>query len=168
MRGNFKKGEPMNKKAVIFWALTFVIMAIIFHFSSQTALESTGVSNSFSEKIIRILQPVTKITEEEIPSAVEAMDGMIRVVAHYSVFLLLGTTCYLAAYFTKRNQHIYKSLYSVGICTAYALLDEIHQFFVPGRSFQLSDILTDTAGIITGTAIVIGIIILIKRKKASA
>ena len=157
----------MNKKAVVFWVLTFIIMAVIFHFSSQTAVESTDVSNSFSEQIIRILQPVTKITEEEIPSAVESMDGMIRVAAHYAVFLLLGTTCYLAVYFTKDRRHLYKSLYTVGICTAYAIADEIHQFFVPGRSFQVSDILTDTAGVITGTAIAFGIIMLIKRKKAS-
>ncbi len=157
----------MNKKAVIFWILTFVIMAVIFYFSSQTAVESTDVSNSFSKQIIRILQPVIKIPESEIPAAVESMDGLIRIIAHYGVFLVLGVACYLAAYFTKNRQHIYKSLYSVGICTAYALSDEIHQLFVPGRSFQISDILTDTAGVITGTAIVIGIIMLIKRKKAS-
>ena len=154
----------MNKKAVIFWILTFLIMAVIFHFSAQTAVESTDVSNSFSEKIIRILQPVTKITEEEIPSAVESMDGIIRVLAHYSVFLLLGTSCYLAAYFTKNLRRIFKSMYSVGICVAYAISDEIHQLFVPGRSFQVSDIITDTAGILTGTAIVIGIILIYRKK----
>ena len=158
----------MNKKSVIFWVLTILIMAVIFYFSSQTAVESTDTSNSFSEKIIRILQPITKIAEEDIPSAVVSMDGAIRILAHYSVFLLLGTVCYLAAYFTKNMRHIYKSLYSVGICSCYAISDEIHQLFVPGRSFQISDILTDTAGVITGTLIVIGIIILIKRKKASA
>ena len=92
------------------------------------------------------------------------MDGMIRVAAHYSVFLLLGTTCYLAAYFTKNLRHIYKSMYSVGICVAYAIFDEIHQFFVPGRSFQVSDILTDTAGIITGTLLVVVIIIMYRKK----
>ncbi|MBR2846750.1 MAG: VanZ family protein [Clostridia bacterium] len=157
----------MNKKAVIFWVLTILIMAVIFHFSSQTAVESTDTSNSFSEKIIRLLQPITNIAEEDIPSAVVSMDGAIRILAHYSVFLLLGTVCYLAAYFTKDMRHIYKSLYSVGICTAYAISDEIHQYFVPGRSLQISDILTDIAGVITGTLIVIGIIVLIKRKKAS-
>ncbi|MBR3575975.1 MAG: VanZ family protein, partial [Clostridia bacterium] len=109
----------MNKKAVIFWVLTILIMAVIFHFSSQTAVESTDTSNSFSEKIIRLLQPITNIAEEDIPSAVVSMDGAIRILAHYSVFLLLGTVCYLAAYFTKDMRHIYKSLYSVGICTAY-------------------------------------------------
>lgn len=156
----------MNKKAVIFWILTFVIMTVIFCFSAQTAVESTGTSNSFSEQIIRILQPVIKIPEAEIPSVVESMDGMIRVTAHYGIFLILGVSCYLAAYFTKNLQNIYKSLYSVGICAAYAVSDEIHQFFVPGRSFQISDILTDTAGVITGTLIVIAILIYKRRKQA--
>ncbi len=157
----------MNKKAIIFWVLTFMIMAVIFAFSSQTAVESTVVSVGFSQRLLRAFLSITKMTEEEIAHTARMMDGMIRVIAHYSVFLLLGSTCYLAAYFTKNKRHIYKSLYSVGICVAYAISDEIHQFFVPGRSFQISDILTDTAGIITGTAIVIGIILLIKRKKAS-
>ena len=157
----------MNKKAVIFWLLTFMIMAVIFHFSSQTAVESTVVSVGFSERLLRAFLSITKMTEEEIAVTAKMMDGMIRVVAHYSIFLLLGITCYLAAYFTKRRTHIYKSLYSVGICVAYAVFDEIHQFFVPGRTFQVSDILTDTAGVITGTAIVIGIILLMRRKKAS-
>mgnify|MGYP003291558068 CR=1 FL=1 len=153
----------MNKKTVIFWVLTFVIMAVIFHFSSQTAVESTVVSVGFSERLLRLVLSITKMTEEEIAYTAEMMDGMIRVVAHYSVFLLLGTSCYLAAYFTKRKLHIYKSLYSVGICTAYAVSDEIHQLFVPGRSFQVSDILTDTAGIITGTFLVVVIILMYRR-----
>ncbi len=155
----------MNKKAVIFWILTFVIMAVIFHFSSQTAVESTVVSTGLSERILRAILSITKMTEEEISAAVQMMDGPIRTLAHYGIFLLLGMACYLAAYFTKRKCHIYKSLYSVGICTCYAVFDEIHQLFTPGRSFQLSDILTDTAGIVTGTLVVMGIIILIKKKK---
>ena len=154
----------MNKKAVIFWGLTFIIMAVIFRFSSQTAVESTVVSVGFSERLLKALTPITKMTEQEITAMAEVMDGMIRTLAHYSVFLLLGTTCYLAAYFTKNRRHIYKSMYSVGICICYAISDEIHQLFVPGRSFQLSDILTDTAGILTGTIIVAGIIILYRKR----
>lgn len=154
----------MNRKAVIFWVLTFLIMAVIFRFSAQTAVESTEVSVGFSERLLRLFLSITKMSEEEIVYTAEMMDGMIRVVAHYSVFLLLGTTCYLAAYFTKNLCHIYKSMYSVGICVAYAISDEIHQLFVPGRSFQVLDIITDTAGILTGTAIVIGIILIYRKK----
>ncbi len=36
-----------------------------------------------------------------------------------------------------------------------ALIDEIIQIFVPGRAFQISDLLIDGLGIIIGTLIVI-------------
>ena len=151
----------MNKKAAVFWCLTLIIMATIFYFSSQTAVESTVVSMGFSERILRALLSITNMTETEISAAVKAMDGPVRALAHYSIFASLGTTCYLAVYFTKNM----KNVYSVGICTAYALFDEIHQIFVPGRSFQVSDILTDTAGVITGTLIVIMILAYIKNRQ---
>lgn len=152
------------KKAVVFWILTFMIMALLFYFSSQTAVESTKVSAGLIESITRAFLSITKMTETEIADAVQKLDGPVRVLAHYSIFAVLGVVCYLAAYFTKDLRHIYKSMYSVGICTAYALFDEAHQIFVTGRTFQVSDIITDTAGIITGTLIVIGIILLHRKK----
>ena len=37
---------------------------------------------------------------------------------------------------------------SIIISITYAILDEFHQLFVPGRSFTISDILTDSAGVL--------------------
>ena len=39
------------------------------------------------------------------------------------------------------------------ICILYAISDEIHQLFVPGRSGQVSDVLLDTLGAFTGIMI---------------
>jgi VanZ family protein len=36
------------------------------------------------------------------------------------------------------------------IGTSYAILDEIHQFFVPGRHFDVFDIILDSIGILVG------------------
>jgi VanZ family protein len=41
----------------------------------------------------------------------------------------------------------------VGLCGLYALSDELHQFFVPGRAFQLSDLGLDLIGILAGAAL---------------
>lgn len=38
------------------------------------------------------------------------------------------------------------------LCTAFALSDEIHQYFVPRRAFQWTDLLVDLLGIISGAA----------------
>jgi VanZ family protein len=37
------------------------------------------------------------------------------------------------------------------ITVGYAVTDEVHQMFVPGRSAEMSDLLADAAGAITGT-----------------
>ena len=52
-----------------------------------------------------------------------------------------------------------------GILTgvAYAMTDEIHQLFVPGRSCQVTDVLIDSAGVLFGS--VIGVLIFISTVK---
>lgn len=42
---------------------------------------------------------------------------------------------------------------AAGLAFAYALLDETHQLFVPGRTFQLSDLGLDGLGIVLGLLI---------------
>jgi VanZ family protein len=42
---------------------------------------------------------------------------------------------------------------AIAIAVGYAVTDELHQMFVPGRSAQLSDLLADTMGVIAGTSV---------------
>ena len=41
-------------------------------------------------------------------------------------------------------------LWSLAIGVIYAVSDEIHQYFVPGRSMQISDIVIDSFGVLSG------------------
>jgi VanZ family protein len=41
---------------------------------------------------------------------------------------------------------------AMAIAVGYAVTDEVHQMFVPGRSAEMYDLLADAAGAITGTA----------------
>ena len=43
-----------------------------------------------------------------------------------------------------------KSIYLISLSILYAFLDEIHQYFVPYRYFDIYDIVFDTVGIILG------------------
>lgn len=49
---------------------------------------------------------------------------------------------------TKRQM-----LCAILVTAFYAASDELHQFFVPGRSCQLRDVLIDTAGVVAGVGI---------------
>ena len=39
---------------------------------------------------------------------------------------------------------------ALGAAALYAVTDEVHQYFVPGRSCELRDVLVDTSGALTG------------------
>ena len=42
-----------------------------------------------------------------------------------------------------------------GVCVIYAMSDEFHQLFVPGRTCKLTDVLIDSSGSLLGICIVI-------------
>ena len=44
------------------------------------------------------------------------------------------------------------------ICVTYGFLDELHQFFIPGRLASLSDIILDTGGVFLGIFIYVFLI----------
>ena len=52
---------------------------------------------------------------------------------------------------------------SLGAGALYAVSDEIHQIFVPGRSCQAFDVLIDSSGVLTGTIIMLLFLVLSKK-----
>lgn len=58
-----------------------------------------------------------------------------------------------------------KIIYSVLLCMLYAITDEIHQHFVPGRSCELRDVLIDTTGALLGIFISYLIMRIFRREK---
>ena len=77
------------------------------------------------------------------PALAEAgiLTFLIRKTAHFTEYLLLGLTL-------RRGMD--KPLHAVPAGIAYAVSDEIHQFFVPGRSCEFRDMCIDAAGVIAG------------------
>jgi VanZ family protein len=48
--------------------------------------------------------------------------------------------------------HLSTALKAVAIAVAYAASDELHQWFVPGRSASMMDLVADAIGVCAGTA----------------
>ena len=102
------------------------------------------------------------MTDSEQQSIVDQNQHFIRKAAHFSVYTFLGILVSLAV-----SQHTNKfTLISYCIGTLYAVSDEIHQRYVPGRSGQISDVLLDSAGVALGCIIVFIIYKLIIKKRA--
>ena len=128
-------------------------MAIIFWLSSKTADESAAQSSVIVKWIINHFGK-NSVT-----------DFIVRKLAHFSVYTVLGTLALFALSFHEKLNAKKRILFSSLICLAYAVSDEIHQYFVPGRSCRLLDILIDFCGSLFGISIIFIITLIITKNK---
>lgn len=137
----------MNKKAkiIISWALVVACMAVIFSLSAQTAGESSEVSGW----LIFIMK-------------LNISQDFIRTVAHFLEYTGLAVLIFNALYQTFGYQRPFVALI---VSSLYAVSDEIHQLFVEGRAFQISDIVIDSLGAAGGITVLILLIKLVSKIK---
>lgn len=136
----------------ISWILVAVCMGIIFSLSAQTASESSDLSGSFIRAILEWL-------------GVEIEQEVIRTCAHCLEFMGLSLLIFNATYSTWETK--FTPLIAFAGTVFYAITDEIHQIFVPGRAFQISDILVDSTGALIGVIasfIILKIVLYIKER----
>ncbi len=151
---------------MIFMLLLLTTFAIIFKFSSQIAEESDGVSNGVLRKIIDIF-PYTKGLSEEIKiKMVEHGNPIIRKLAHFSVYALIGV--WIMAFMSTFDMRLYKKwIISMLVGIVYAASDEFHQSFVPGRGPSIVDVGIDSLGVLTGILVVLIIISIYRALKSN-
>lgn len=75
------------------------------------------------------------------------------IVYHFVVFFLFNF--FLLSTITRNNIKIKKLFTAITISTIYAILDELHQLYVPMRSARFPDFLIDFTGIIVSSLIFI-------------
>lgn len=124
----------MNKNKINI-ILVIIWMILIFTMSSFDATESSNQSNF----IVNIIVNIFNINNIELVSLI------IRKLAHFTEYLILGILTY-----NLINSYNKKTYIAIIICIFYAISDEIHQYFVPGRSCQILDMTIDSLGSLTG------------------
>lgn len=128
---------------LILWAL------LIYYFSSEPSTQSSDLTNGVLKIVYDILRPFieSKIDFQTFNNIVFIP---IRKIAHFSEYCILGILLYINIK-PYSNKYI---IYSFIASLLYAISDEIHQYFVPGRACKLFDIFVDLFGAITGLFIV--------------
>ncbi len=143
------KNKSIFKK--IYFAISLIIVlalfVLIFCLSHENGEDSTETSSWFTALINFILPfPVSEST--------------VRTLAHFSEFACLS-------FFMNNLFVAYKDkLTPIIACTLsflYAISDEIHQIFVPGRACQFIDMMVDLGGILSGFIVYAVIYILIRK-----
>ncbi len=141
-----------NEKRVLSIFLTLIWMAVIFILSDQPANESNELSLKAANTIIKTIEKVNLIeTETEIKRVdmIEQSNYIVRKYAHVWIYLFLGILLFNAIRVYKYNgfKHF---IYTLLLCIVYAISDEFHQLFVPGRSGKATDVLIDSIGSLIG------------------
>ena len=131
-----------NKTIIIIsWLLVIFWMLIIFNFSAQAASESNEISSEVTKIVVETIEKVAPNTAEELSNHI------IRKNAHFFIYLILGALVVNGTRVVGINK---KKLIGFLICVIYAMGDEFHQYFVPGRGPGIKDVLIDSAGAMLG------------------
>jgi len=149
------------KKMTIFRIILLVLMigifGLIFYFSHQPATQSKGTSGKVIRGLIDHFPYTKDLTENQKDRLEERLQPIVRKLAHLSIYTLAGIII-MSFISTYQIILLKKLLISILIGATYAVSDEIHQYFIPGRSAEFRDVLIDTGGIIIGIIIVLIII----------
>lgn len=142
-----------NKKNIIALILIFLWLAVIFYFSNSDASSSTIQTKIVINKLVELAEQssffnaiLLKLTEKH------SLIYSIRKLAHLAIFCILQIIVFFAM---KINGYstIKASLISMICVVSYSVFDELHQYFIPGRSCQAKDVFIDSFGGICGLII---------------
>lgn len=125
----------MNKK--IKWILVIAWMVVIFWFSNQPA----AISDEKSKSVIYVFKTLGLNLDSILG---DLANFIVRKVAHFTEYMILYILLFRAL---TENLKFKKSLMiSVLIVFLYACSDEIHQYFILGRTARIRDVIIDTCG----------------------
>ena len=131
------------KRKIYPWVLVVLWMALIFYLSHKPATESNELSKGITEIIVETVEKVTTDVDIEV----ERFNHIVRKNAHFFSYLVLGILVTNGLISSEIKRYIG---YALLICVLYAISDEIHQIYVPGRSGQIKDVVIDSAGALSG------------------
>lgn len=140
----------MKIKKTITLILIITWMTLVFYFSNQIADDSSKLSGGITREILNFFH----ILEGKTLEQQSAIETVVRKLAHFSIYTLGGILILLHVnlYKIKVNK---KVIITWLLGTTYAITDEIHQLFVPGRSGEIRDVCIDSLGVITGILMIL-------------
>jgi len=153
------------KKIGIFMCLFW--MGFIFYMSSNNG----EISHEKSTTMVNLIESVQKNLETKSENKItnekpeenkntskvqqieeNKLDHIVRKNAHGFMYMMLAVLVSVLLFsFNKRGKYAINHI--LFICLFYAVTDEFHQSFVPGRTSLVSDVLVDFAGAIAGLII---------------
>lgn len=153
-------------KRIIFAILIIINCIAIFYFSNQIADDSSITSSRVVNLISEIIPTIKNMQEpDKTILKEEILTPIVRKGAHFSIYAMLGilTINFMLTFENKKMNK--KIIFALLFCMFYAITDEFHQYFIPGRSAEIRDVIIDSSGALTGILFVIIVLAIVKRIK---
>lgn len=134
-----------NILRIILIILILCWMYVVFGFSNAGGEESTGISMRIAEFFVKD------------KTYIHFVEQIIRKIAHLSEYAIGGFLVYglfLTFNLKSKTQFIGSWIF----ITIYAITDEVHQLFIPGRTGKVTDVLIDSLGAIIGICVLLLIV----------
>ena len=148
------------KRRILTLVPVLFVMALIFSFSAQTQTESSQTSGHLEKIVMVVLDRYFhgQITDQQ--AIIDQVSHIVRKLAHFTEFAALGF--FLMLHLPDRNKGwLWSGI--AGIC--YAISDEVHQIFVPGRGPGVIDVCIDGLGVLAGIVVMCMLLSLIEHRK---
>ena len=158
MQKSIKFKKNLIFKRVLFLIMLVIAFYVIFNFSAQNGEESGSLSRKVTEFIVELVSKIKTMDISRKLYYIEKLHPIVRKLAHFTVYTVVGFSIMgFMCTFDMRN--IFKFFISLGIGVTYAITDEIHQSFIPGRGPSIVDVGIDSLGVLTGIFILIILIV---------
>ena len=134
--------------------MLFATFFVIFGFSSQNGTQSKGISTKVTDAILSFSDKYKEANAKEKTIIPTRANAVVRKIAHFTIYTILGVL--LMGTMTKTKLKIkWRVLITLGAGIIYAVLDEFHQSFSPGRTPKITDVYIDTLGVLLGIVIIL-------------
>ena len=150
-------------RAILIVMLIFTLN-IIFSFSNQNGTDSGSLSKKITKILTDKIEYIQKMENSNKEKCLKKIEHVVRKLAHFSIYALCGILL-ISLMLTFKIKNLLRIGISFSLGLIYAISDEIHQSFIPGRAAQATDVLIDTLGIIFRIFLVLIIYRLIKKQK---
>lgn len=134
--------------------LLIAIFTTIFDFSNQDGKKSGSLSREITEVVTKDIKSIQKLEKNAKEEALKKIEHVIRKIAHFSIYTLVGILM-MSLMYTYKLEQSKRIGVSFVVGFLYAISDEIHQAFIPDRSPLVGDVCIDSCGVIVGIGIVV-------------
>ncbi len=160
----------MHKKTLLYLLravlalLIIANMVVIFMLSAEDDKESVATSDKVGTGVIGVVdKDLLPKDESEWEAFSAGILAKFRKLTHMAEFGTLGGLTFLFL-LTWKNGMYRKYLISILFAGFYAVTDEFHQYFVPGRTCSPSDMLIDTCGALIVCTLILAVCFFVRRE----